>query len=458
MSVFLLVIVDALCTAAMIQSVGWLYFESLFPDAPYGFEGATVQSLSFLILAVFSNYAVSLYDRDVLVARNGLFARVAVAAIGASVGSLMIQYFVWYMPNGRITIVSEAVVFAVVSLAWRWVLSSIFRRAPKQAVAVYGTEAVCAEIDQILRAEAYCPFEVRYVVGGTFMEPSPSPETSLKLSARIERVAALETLGSSERIQPQLLVVGRKGALGAPALSAITQLQHRGVRVCSAASLVSDLAGFIAIDLASVDWVVGALDRVQGHGALPLKRLIDVAVSLVGLVIFAMLSPLLFVLAKLKSPGPMFFSQPRVGLGGEVFNIYKLRTMTVVANTEGRWASEEESRISAGGRWLRQLRLDELPQFWNVLRGEMSVVGPRPEQPSITEMLESSIEYLHYRNMIKPGITGWAQVKQGYVDTADASMKKLMYDLYYVQNFGIMLDLEIMVKTAFIMIARIGAR
>ena len=104
----------------------------------------------------------------------------------------MIQYFVWYMPNGRITIVSEAVVFAVVSLAWRWVLSSIFRRAPKQAVAVYGTEAVCAEIDQILRAEAYCPFEVRYVVGGTFMEPSPSPETSLKLSARIERVAALE--------------------------------------------------------------------------------------------------------------------------------------------------------------------------------------------------------------------------------------------------------------------------
>jgi lipopolysaccharide/colanic/teichoic acid biosynthesis glycosyltransferase len=460
MAAFLIVLIDMLMVVATVQGVGWSFHEFVFPDSVFGFAGATVNSVSILLLVVFGNYSVSLYDRDILVTRAGLTSRVIVATSGAILGALLIQYFVWYVPNGRVVIISQALAIGSITLLGRWVISSFYRRSPKRAVAVYGTRSVCAELDRILNNQAYCPFEVRSLVAivPSSCDTASTADEYVELPAYIESFDELRDLAPEGAVAPEFLVMGHQGTLGSKVLGSMTYLQYRGVRVCSAAALVSDLAGFIPIDLASVDWVVGALDRVHGRGSVPFKRLIDVSVSLLGLGILGVLSPVLFVMAKIRSPGPLLFTQPRVGLGGEPFTMYKLRTMTVVADTEGKWASEETARISVGGRWLRQLRLDELPQFWNVLRGEMSVVGPRPEQPVIVEALKSSIELLHYRNMIKPGITGWAQVKQGYVDTADASVKKLMYDLYYVQNFGIMLDLEIMVKTAFIMLARIGAR
>jgi len=132
--------------------------------------------------------------------------------------------------------------------------------------------------------------------------------------------------------------------------------------------------------------------------------------------------------------------------------------MRVVANQEQRWASKDDDRTTALGRLLRRTRIDELPQFWNVLRGEMALVGPRPEQPKIVEQLEREIPYFGYRHLVKPGITGWAQIHQGYAASVDESAIKLSYDLYYVSRMSLLLDLDIMLRTAFVMLARIGSR
>ena len=344
-------------------------------------------------------------------------------------------------------------------LVWRLVISGVYRRAAKRPVAVYGTTFVCSEIDSILREEAYCPFEIVYFVASEAAGGAPGREEDAaghkELRGDIKVFDDLDALAEGSDAAPELLVMGHQGALDTAAMGSMMRLSAQGVRPCSAASFVSDLAGFIPIDLASVDWVVGALDRVHQRSSLPLKRALDIAVSLVGVLVMLVLSPLLWVLTKYRSPGPLLYSQERVRLGGDTFTIYKFRSMTQAADTKDKWADQEKARISPGGHFLRQSRLDELPQFWNVLRGEMSVVGPRPEQPSITETLQQSMEFLHYRYAVKPGITGWQQVKQGYVITEEGWSKRLTYDLYYVQNFGVLFDMEIMVKTVFIMIARI---
>ncbi|NJK31372.1 MAG: sugar transferase [Deltaproteobacteria bacterium] len=138
--------------------------------------------------------------------------------------------------------------------------------------------------------------------------------------------------------------------------------------------------------------------------------------------------------------------------------MHKIRTMRVAPQQEQRWAAKDDDRTTRFSRLLRRTRIDELPQFWNVLRGEMSLVGPRPEQPKIVEQLERDIPYFGYRHLVKPGITGWAQIHQGYAASVDESAIKLAYDLYYVGRMSVLLDVDIMLRTAFVMLARIGSR
>lgn len=450
-----LVLLDLLLAVTALEGMSWTVHRLLFTNVPYGEVGSTVHSSSILLFILFGNYAVGLYDRDVLVREGGLAPRVVASVGAATVGGLVLQYFVWYVPNGRITLLAQAVALVVVVLCTRAFARLRLQRAPRRAVAVFGTRKICAAIDETFRAHPHCPVRVSVFVSADRAE---DVEGAPPLPAHIEVLGGQEGLSALESRGVETLVMGAGGSLGSDSLSNMTMLQANGLKIRSAAALISEIVGYIPIHLASPNWIVGALEQVDQRTWTPFKRAIDVGLSLVGLGMMLLLSPMLIVLVKFRSPGPLFFSQERVGLGGRTFRIHKLRTMTHVTDADGRWASADTARISPGGWWLRQTRLDEFPQFWNVLRGEMSVVGPRPEQPGIARSLAGSIEFLHYRNMVKPGITGWAQVMQGYVDSEEGSARKLTYDLFYVQNFGFFMDLEIMVKTVFIMLARVGAR
>ena len=182
--------------------------------------------------------------------------------------------------------------------------------------------------------------------------------------------------------------------------------------------------------------------------------------GLVGLIITMPLMLLTAIMVRLSSPGPVLFRQRRVGHNGEVFTLYKFRSMYIdaEARTGAVWASKDDPRITPVGKWLRRLRLDELPQFWNVVRGDMSIVGPRPERPEFVELLAHQIPYYRQRLAVKPGITGWAQINHKYGDTELDAMIKLEYDLYYIKHVGLALDLYIIFHTVKVMLLSRGAQ
>jgi len=188
------------------------------------------------------------------------------------------------------------------------------------------------------------------------------------------------------------------------------------------------------------------------------KRGIDIIAAVVGLLVMGLISPIIAVANRVTSPGPLFYRQERVGQGGRIFNILKFRTMVPDAEkiTGAVWADERDPRITWMGRILRPTRLDELPQFINVLLGEMSLIGPRPERPEIIENLTQLLPFYRARHAVRPGITGWAQVEYRYGNCVEDSKTKLEYDLYYVKHAGPLLDLRILLQTIPIMLQGAG--
>jgi len=230
----------------------------------------------------------------------------------------------------------------------------------------------------------------------------------------------------------------------------------RGIPVYHAAVAYEALTGRLSLEHISE----GAAESFRLPPVYPaVKRAIDVVLVLLSAPAVA---PVIFFAAiwiKLDSPGPVLFVQERMGQGGRSFRMVKLRTMRADAERDGAmFARDGDSRVTSIGRWLRKFRIDELPQFWNVLKGEMSLIGPRPEQVPFARRFADEIPYYSYRHLVKPGITGWAQVTHGYAAGKDETRKKLEYDLYYVKHFSFWLDLLIFLKTIRTIFTGFGAR
>jgi len=218
--------------------------------------------------------------------------------------------------------------------------------------------------------------------------------------------------------------------------------------IVSGMAKTSQIYGVPLIEVASV---------IMPPSAMLTKRVIDVIVAIVSLIVFSPLILMSIVAIKLSSKGPVFYKQVRVGRKGNEFVMYKLRTMTLEAESEGpKWTEGGDPRVTGFGRFLRRSRLDELPQMINVLKNQMSLVGPRPERPFFVEQLKKEIPYYYKRMLIKPGITGWAQVKHKYDSSFDDVKSKLQYDFYYIENMSLKLDLKIMVNTIFVMMRMKG--
>jgi exopolysaccharide biosynthesis polyprenyl glycosylphosphotransferase len=189
------------------------------------------------------------------------------------------------------------------------------------------------------------------------------------------------------------------------------------------------------------------------------KRTMDVALAFTALVLSLPPMAIVACAIRLDSKGPILFRQQRVGERGRVFVLKKFRSMTVDAERDGPvWATARDPRVTRVGRWLRRSRLDELPQFWNVLAGDMSFVGPRPERPEFVETLQREIPFYRGRHSVRPGITGWAQVRHPYAASVEDSMEKLQYDLYYIKNLSPLLDLVVLLSTLQVVLFGRGAR
>jgi lipopolysaccharide/colanic/teichoic acid biosynthesis glycosyltransferase len=212
-----------------------------------------------------------------------------------------------------------------------------------------------------------------------------------------------------------------------------------------------ELLGRVPIRLLEADWILRSFvdeQKVSGFYEL-VKRLVDIIGGLIGTVLMLITLPIVTLAIVIDDGFPIFYTQTRSGRGSQPYTIIKLRTMRRDAEKVGhpQWASEDDSRATRVGRILRRSHLDELPQFINVLRGEMSLVGPRAERPELMEVFQKNVPFYRARLLVKPGITGWAQVNFGYASTIDETMTKLEYDLYYIKHRGILTDLIILLRT-----------
>jgi exopolysaccharide biosynthesis polyprenyl glycosylphosphotransferase len=231
----------------------------------------------------------------------------------------------------------------------------------------------------------------------------------------------------------------------------IMECYERGIPITPMPILYERLTGMVPVEYVAGHWnIVLPLEGRSPFDPYPLlKRLMDLTICLVGFIIFAPLFPFIALAIKLDSPGPVFYTQERTGKAGRTFKLTKLRSMAQDAEKLAGpiWAVEGDTRITRIGRFLRKSRLDELPQLLNILRGEMSMVGPRPERPYFVERLERTIPFYRTRLTITPGLTGWAQINYGYGSTESDALIKLKYDLYYIRHRSILIDLLILMRT-----------
>lgn len=235
----------------------------------------------------------------------------------------------------------------------------------------------------------------------------------------------------------------------------LLRMKMRGVNILSYESFCELYLEKIPVEAITEEWVIlsAGFDTIFSNTYVKAKRIFDIAVSLFGLTVTSPLLLLSAVAIKLESKGPAFFKQIRTGLNGEPFTIYKLRSMRSDAEKDGaKWAAENDSRITGTGNFLRKTRIDELPQLINVLKGDMSFIGPRPERPEFDRQLEEAIPFYMVRYTVKPGLTGWAQVNYGYGASTEDSKEKLMYDIYYIKNYSFVLDCRIILRTIHIVL------
>jgi lipopolysaccharide/colanic/teichoic acid biosynthesis glycosyltransferase len=230
------------------------------------------------------------------------------------------------------------------------------------------------------------------------------------------------------------------------------------VRLITAGDIIERYTGYVPIDSVDVHWYLGLPDGdVWRRPYAAARRLTDLLLAAVIGIPFLVLLPIVAALIKLDSPGPVFLSQRRVGEGGREFALVKLRTMTVDAEASGaRYTATHDPRITRVGRFLRTIRLDEFPQLLNIIRADMSFIGPRPERPEFVTDLEARVPHFRSRLLVKPGLTGWAQIKGGYASTVAEITRKLEYDLYYIKNRSVRLDVQILFSTFGTVLSRKG--
>jgi sugar transferase (PEP-CTERM system associated) len=240
----------------------------------------------------------------------------------------------------------------------------------------------------------------------------------------------------------------------------LLQLRLDGVKVEDATSWLEKMSGRIEVDNLYPSWLIYAEGFRFSAGFMALRRIISVTIALTGLILILPVIPLVILAIKLDSRGPVLYRQQRVGRNNAPFYVFKFRTMRqdAEAQTGAVWAGADDPRITRIGKFLRSSRLDEIPQLWCVLRGDMAFVGPRPERPEFVEWLTKEIPYYPVRHVVRPGITGWAQVRYKYGSTIEDAKEKLQYDLYYIKNISIGLDLLIMFQTVKTILLARGAQ
>ncbi len=325
--------------------------------------------------------------------------------------------------------------------------------AGRTRILIYGAGPAALVVADTLRKADPNAHIVGFVAGPNERNPAVAAHQL------IEPVGTLQNMALGLGVDEIVVALTERRA-GSMPLRQLLDCKVSGTKVYDLNTHFEKTLGQIRVDFLSASWLIFGDGFNQGAMRTAVKRVFDiVSATLLSLVSApAMLIAALAI--KLESRGPVFYRQERTGLIGETFSIVKFRSMRIDAEVDGKpqWASKNDSRVTRVGAVLRRLRIDELPQLFNVLRGDMSLVGPRPERPFFVEDLTQKIPFYALRHSVKPGVTGWAQVRYPYGATVEDSQEKLQYDLYYVKNHTLFLDLVVLIETVGVVLTGKGAR
>ena len=320
-------------------------------------------------------------------------------------------------------------------------------------ILIFGTGPAAQLVGNTLNARDPNAHIVGYVPGPNEKEPAVARRELLSLEGTLTDTA--------RRLKVDEIVVAlTERRSGSMPLRQLLDCKLRGVKVYDINTHFEKTLGQIRVDYVNAGWLIFGDGFNQGTLRTFVKRVFDIVCASVLIVLSAPIMLATAVVIALESRGPVLYRQERVGFGGKLFNVAKFRSMRTDAEQDGkpRWATTNDSRVTRIGQFIRRVRIDELPQLFTVLRGEMSLVGPRPERPYFVEQLTQEIPYFAVRHSVKPGLTGWAQVRYQYGATVEDSMEKLQYDLYYVKNHTLFLDMIVLFETVGVVLTGKGAR
>lgn len=446
---------EALLIIASFWAAAWLRLgdiRALASDSSGSYQ-LPVKLATVILICMLCFYYNDLYDLRAVSRRTELLIRL-MQSLG--VASLILAFLYYAIPElmvGRGVSVIAALITGMALISWRLFVDAtgdFFR--PEQRVLIAGTGSSGI---RLVREILEHP-ELNFKILGFLDERGENIGKRLVNPGIVGGFSDLDTFVQRDRVDRVVLSFAERR--GQMPVQKLLSVKFSGVLVEDAHSLYEKLTGRIMLERLTPSWLILSEGFSKSAVQVVVKRIVDVVLSATALVLLSPVALLVALAIYLESGRPILFSQERVGMAGRNFRMLKFRSMRQDSEVNGpAWASKDDARITRVGRWIRRYRLDEIPQFFNVLWGDMSIVGPRPEQPGFVQMLSEQIPYYEQRHAVRPGITGWAQIKYRYGSSSEDAKNKLEYELFYIKHMSAFLDFLIMFRTVQVVLFGAGA-
>ncbi|MBI1789746.1 MAG: sugar transferase [Acidobacteria bacterium] len=418
------------------------------------YESGLLRTALVALSAVLGFYSIDLYSEIKVVSRIRLLQDLCQVMGIALLSQGLISYALPPLRLGRGIMLYGSLLTMIALFGWRMFYSTyVVPMMGTQRLLFVGASPVVREMADHILAHP----QKGISIAGYLVNPE-SASLDLPGGAVLGEVRELRRI--AEETKPDRIVIGLAERRDRLPMQDLLELRFAGFLIEEAGVTYEAVCGRISTKNLRPSQLIFSGELGPRPASLAFQTLMNYTLSLLGAIMSLPLTIAVAVAVKLSSPGPIFYRQTRVGRNGAPFVVYKFRSMRAdaEADTGAVWASKDDPRVTRAGKWLRRLRLDELPQFFNVLRGEMSLVGPRPERPEFDQVLAEKIPYYRQRHCVKPGITGWAQINHKYGDTLEDTIQKLEYDLYYIKHISPSFDAFIIFHTLKTMILSRGAQ
>ena len=408
------------------------------------------------IITQLTLYLNDLYEFKIMDSNIDLASRL-IQSIGITSITLAIIYFLW--PDviiGRWIFFASLIVLLLFLVSWRLLYSLVIRRKlfAEKAI-ILGSGELARDMLHEIKSRKDLSYDIVCAIANEKNQDMKDQFRDMSVHYGFDNIC---NLAEAENVKSVIVALDEKR--GILPYEELLKCKVKGMDIIDGESFYERITGKLLVEKINPSWLIFADGFVKSKVSRAVKRLVGLLLSTLMLVLLSPLILLVAIAIKLDSPGAALFSQERVGEYGKTYTLHKFRSMRADAEKESGpvWASEEDPRVTRMGKIIRKLRIDELPQLWNVFKGDMSFVGPRPERPVFVEKLKKIIRYYNERFSVKPGVTGWAQIKYPYGASEEDALQKLKYDLYYIKNMSLVMDLIVIFHTAKIVLLGRGAR